>query len=32
LVERLIPELDEVQRIEAFWKEAVANADQVLTF
>ena len=32
LVERLIPELDEVQRVEAFWKEAVANADQILTF
>ena len=31
-VEKLIPELDEVQRVEAFWKEAVANADQVLTF
>jgi peroxiredoxin family protein len=31
-VEKLIPELDEVQRAEAFWKEAVAKADQVLTF
>lgn len=31
-VEKLIPELDEVQRAEAFWKEAVAHADQVLTF
>jgi peroxiredoxin family protein len=31
-VEKLIPELDEVQRVEAFWKEAVAHADQVLTF
>ena len=32
LVERLIPELDEVQHVEAFWKEAVAHADEVLTF
>jgi len=31
-VEKLIPELDEVQRAEAFWKEAVLPADQVLTF
>ena len=31
-VEKLIPEFDEVQRAEAFWKEAVAKADQVLTF
>jgi peroxiredoxin family protein len=31
-VDRLIPELDEVQRVGAFWKEAVAEADQVLTF
>ena len=31
-VEKLIPELDEVQRIEAFWQEAVTSADQVLTF
>lgn len=31
-VEKLIPELDEVQRVEAFWKEAVAHADHVLTF
>jgi peroxiredoxin family protein len=31
-VEKLIPELDEVQRVEAFWKEAVAHADEVLTF
>jgi peroxiredoxin family protein len=31
-VEKLIPELDEVQRAEAFWKEEVAKADQVLTF
>ncbi len=31
-VEDLIPELDEVQTLEAFWKEAVLPADQVLTF
>jgi peroxiredoxin family protein len=31
-VEKLISELDEVQRVEAFWKEAVAQADEVLTF
>jgi len=31
-VQKLIPELDEVQRVEAFWKEEVAPADQVLTF
>lgn len=31
-VEDLIPELDEVQSAEAFWKEAVTSADQVLTF
>lgn len=31
-VERLIPELDEVQAAEAFWKEEVAQADHVLTF
>ena len=31
-VEKLIPELDEVQRAEAFWKEEVVKADQVLTF
>jgi peroxiredoxin family protein len=30
--EDLIPELDEVQTAEAFWKEAVLPADQVLTF
>jgi len=30
--EELIPELDEVQTAEAFWKEAVIPADQVLTF
>ncbi|WP_342347852.1 DsrE/DsrF/DrsH-like family protein [uncultured Nitrospira sp.] len=31
-VEELIPELDEVQTAEAFWKEAVLPTDQVLTF
>ena len=31
-VDRLIPELDEVQKAEAFWKEEAAKADQVLTF
>ncbi len=31
-VEELIPELDEVQTAESFWKEAVLPADQVLTF
>ena len=31
-VEELIPELDEVQKAEAFWKEAVSEADQILTF
>jgi peroxiredoxin family protein len=31
-VEQLLPELDEVQKVDAFWKEAVAPADQVLTF
>ncbi|MGP0593328.1 DsrE/DsrF/DrsH-like family protein [Nitrospira sp. T9] len=31
-VEELIPELDEVQTAQAFWKEAVLPADQVLTF
>ncbi len=31
-VEELIPELDEVQSAEAFWKESVMLADQVLTF
>lgn len=31
-VEQLLPELDEVQKAEAFWKEEVAQADQVLTF
>lgn len=31
-VDQLLPELDEVQKAEAFWKEAVMPADQVLTF
>ncbi len=31
-VDQLLPELDDVQKAEAFWKEAVAPADQVLTF
>ena len=31
-VQKLISELDEVQRMEAFWKEEVLTADQVLTF
>ncbi len=31
-VDALIPELDEVQRAEAFWKEEVVPADQVMTF
>jgi hypothetical protein len=31
-VEELIPELDEVQTAEAFWKEAILPADRVLTF
>lgn len=31
-VEELIPELDEVQSAENFWKESVVSADQVLTF
>ena len=31
-VDKLIPELDEVQRADAFWKEEVLNADQVFTF
>jgi peroxiredoxin family protein len=31
-VEQLLPELDEVQKAEAFWKEEIAQADQVLTF
>jgi len=31
-VEELIPELDEVQTAEAFWREAILPADQILTF
>ncbi|HEV8540252.1 MAG TPA: DsrE family protein [Nitrospiraceae bacterium] len=31
-VEQLIPELDEVQTAEAFWKEEVAQADAIMTF
>ena len=31
-VGELIPELDEVQRAEAFWKEEVVPAEQVVTF
>ena len=31
-VEDLIPELDEVQHAEAFWKEEVSEADKILTF
>ena len=31
-VEELIPELDEVQHAEAFWKEEIVAADQILTF
>ena len=31
-VEQILPELDEVQKAEAFWKEEVSQADQVLTF
>ena len=31
-VEGLLPELDEVQQAEAFWKEEMAEADQILTF
>ena len=31
-VEDLIPELDEVQKAETFWKEEITEADQVLTF
>lgn len=32
VVEDLIAELDEVQTATAFWREAVATADEVLTF
>ncbi len=31
-IEKLIPELDEVQAAEAFWKEEIMTADQVMTF
>lgn len=31
-VEQLISELDEVQRADVFWKEAVLASEQVLTF
>ncbi len=31
-IEKLIPELDEVQATEAFWKEEIMTADQVMTF
>jgi peroxiredoxin family protein len=31
-VEELIPELDEVQTAEAFWKEAILPADRISTF
>ncbi|MBM4125229.1 MAG: DsrE family protein [Nitrospira sp.] len=31
-VDQLLPELDEVQNASAFWKEEIAQADQVLTF
>jgi peroxiredoxin family protein len=31
-VEELIPELDEVQTAEAFWKESILPADNILTF
>ncbi len=31
-IDKLIPELDEVQAAEAFWKEEVMTADQVMTF
>ncbi len=31
-IDKLIPELDEVQGAEAFWKEEVMTADQVMTF
>lgn len=30
--DKLIPELDEVQAAEAFWREEVMTADQVMTF
>jgi hypothetical protein len=31
-VDQLIPELDKVQKAEAFWREEIAKADRVLTF
>lgn len=31
-VEQILPELDEVQKAEAFWKEEASQADRVLTF
>lgn len=31
-IDKLIPELDEVQAAESFWKEEVMTADQVMTF
>ena len=31
-MDQIIPELDEVQRAESFWKEAVIPADKVVTF
>ncbi len=31
-VDDLLPELDEVQKADAFWKEEIASADRVLTF
>jgi hypothetical protein len=31
-VAQVIPELDEVQKADAFWKQEVATADQVLAF
>ncbi|RMH10105.1 MAG: hypothetical protein D6704_00140 [Nitrospirae bacterium] len=31
-VEDLLPEFDEVQSLEAFWKEEILTAEQVLTF
>ncbi|MGH7254759.1 MAG: DsrE family protein [Nitrospirales bacterium] len=31
-VQQLIPEIDEIQRLDSFWKEEVAEADKVLTF
>lgn len=31
-VDQLIPEIDEVQSLDAFWKEEVGTADQMVTF